>query len=146
MIKKVIAKKNTTKKTQAKLKLGDDGYEVQFVGIVTEAIMDVVNRKMDDINRGLHVVLEKKLDDFRIYGDGISGINDQLKIMNERLGNIEGDVSILKQDVNTLKDDVSILKDDVHYLKGDVGQIKTYIFDNVEPRMHVLEIRDKEMA
>lgn len=132
MIKKVVAKSNMSKKVKSNLKLGDNGYEAQFVGIVTEAIMDVVDRKMDDINRGLHVVLEKNMDDFRVYGDAISGIHNQLDRMNARLDGIDGRLDGIDGRLDNLE--------------GDVGQIKEYIFKNVEPRMHVLEIRDKEMA
>ncbi len=61
-VKKVAAKAKSVKKSN--LKLGDDGYEAQFIGVVTEAIMDVVDRKMDDINTRLHLTLEKIFDDF----------------------------------------------------------------------------------
>lgn len=121
---------------KAKLKLGEDGYEAQFVGIVTSAIMEVVDRKMDDINRGLHVVLEKRLDDFKVYGDAISGINDNIKSINNNIYTINNRL-------DTIDNRLDNIESDVYDLKGDVGQIKSYIFTNVEPRMHVLEFRDQ---
>ncbi len=74
---------------KSKLKLGEDGYEAEFVGIVTNAIMEMVERKMDEINTGLHVVLEKNLDDFKVYGDMISGTNDTVKRLSGKVDNIE---------------------------------------------------------
>lgn len=128
---------------KTKFKLGEDGFESEFINTVATAIMEVVDKKIEQVETRLHLVLEKKLDDFRVYGDAISGINDNIKTINNNIYTINNRLDNIESDVSDLKSDVSDLKSDVYYLKGDVGQIKEYIFNNVEPRMHVLEIRDK---
>ena len=48
----------------------------------------------------------------------------EFKKVNNKLDNIEQDVTELKQDVAVLKDDVSGLKEDVAILKDDVSGLK----------------------
>ena len=48
----------------------------------------------------------------------------EFKKVNNKLDNIEQDVTELKQDVAVLKEDVAILKDDVSGLKEDVAVLK----------------------
>ena len=128
---------------KTKFKLGEDGFEAEFINTVATAIMEVVDKKIEQVETRLHLVLEKKLDDFRVYGDMISGTNDIVKRLSDKVDNIEHRMGRMENKMDRVEDRLDNIESDVSDLKGDVGQIKTYIFDNVEPRMRVLEIRDK---
>ncbi len=135
------------------LKTAEKEYVDQVVNETQTALYAMAKEWDEQKHASVLMMMEKIRDDFRIYGDAISGIHDNIKsikddisIMKDDISVLKEDVYILKEDVSIMKDDISVLKEDVYMLKGDVGQIKTYIFDNVEPRIHVLEFRDREMA
>ncbi len=88
---------------------------------------------------GMLVLIEGIRDDFKIYGDAISGIHNQLDRMNTRLDSIEVRLDAIEGRLDSIEGRLD-------NLEGDVGQIKEYIFKNVEPRIHVLEFRDKIIA
>ncbi len=104
------------------------------------AMNEMYIKRDDDRHVGMMVFLEQMRDEFPVYGDQIKTLECKMdngfERVDKRFDNVESRLDSLESDVHDLKSDVSDLK-------GDVGQIKTYIFDNVEPHMHVLEIRDK---
>ena len=60
----------------------------------------------------------------------------EFKKVNNKLDNIEQDVTELKQDVAVLKEDVAVLKDDVSGLKEDVTGLKNRM-DRLEYKMDI---------
>lgn len=113
----------------AKLNPEDKEFLRSIIEETQVAMNEMYIKRDDDRHVGMMVFLEQMRDEFRVYGDQIKTLEGKMDNgfsgIDLRLDNIESDVSDLK---------------------GDVGQIKTYIFDNVEPRMHVLEFRDTAMA
>ena len=107
----------------------------------TQMAMNEMYIKRDDERHvGMMVFLENIRDEFRVYGDQIKTLESKMDIRFDR---VDSRLDNIESDVHDLKSDVSVLKTDVSDLKGDVGQIKEYIFNNVEPRIHVLEFREK---
>ena len=60
----------------------------------------------------------------------------EFKKVNNKLDNIEKDVSELKEDVAVLKEDVAVLKEDVSGLKEDVTGLKNRM-DRLEYKMDI---------
>ncbi|MBR2022520.1 MAG: hypothetical protein IJ997_02390 [Mycoplasmataceae bacterium] len=54
----------------------------------------------------------------------VSELKQEVSILKEDVNELKQEVSILKEDVNELKQDVSILKEDVNELKQDVSILK----------------------
>ncbi len=128
---------------KTKFKLGEDGFEAEFINTVATAIMEVVDKKIEKVETRLHLVLEKNLDDFRVYGDMISGTNDTIKRLSDKVDNIEHRMERMENKMDKVESRLDGIEDKLENVEGDVGQIKTYIFNNVEPRIHVLEFREK---
>ncbi len=114
------------------LKKEEKEYVDQVVNETQLALYAMAKEWDEQKHASVLMVMEKIRDDSRIYNDAISGIHDQLNVMNQRLDGIDGRLDGIDGRL--------------YNLEGDVGQIKTYIFDNVEPRIHVLEFRDRETA
>ena len=116
----------------------------EFLRAIVEETQIAMNemyiKREDERHVGMMVFLENMRDEFRVYGDQIktleSIVDTGFERVDKRFDNVESRLDSLESDVHDLKSDM-------HDLKGDVGQIKTYIFNNVEPRIHVLEFREK---
>ncbi len=134
MVKKVAKEKNIINFLPH-----DHEYVDRIVNETQKALFTMAKEWDEQRHAGMLVVIEGIRDDFRVYGDAISGIHNQLDRMNTRLNGIDGRL-------DGIDGRLDCIDGRLDNLEGDVGQIKTYIFDNVEPRIHVLEFRDREMA
>ena len=89
------------------------------------AFMIKLEEQSVDWQNQVHIVTEKMRDDFRVYGDAFNTISADIKEM--------------KTTISSVENRLGSVEDRLVNIEGDVGQIKTYIFKNVEPRMIVLE-------
>ena len=121
------------------LKTEEKEYVDEVVNETQLALYAMAKKWDEEKQASLLMLVEKIRDDSRIYNDAISGIQDNIKSINNNIEGINNTLDI----INVRLDGIDGRLDN---LEGDVGQIKTYIFDNVEPRIHVLEFRDRETA
>lgn len=98
-----------------------------------EAFAIMINEREEENNRALHVVIESMRDEFKVYGDSIVDLN-------AKFGKISGRLDSIDNRLDGIDNRLDGIDGRLHHLEGDVEQIKTYIFDNVEPRMYKIEM------
>jgi septal ring factor EnvC (AmiA/AmiB activator) len=97
----------------------------EFMNKFVEQVGGLVETKLTQSRNEYGVMLEQKMDEFRIY-------QDQLNTMSSKLD------AVIK-DVSEIKSDIVEMKNDIHDLKQDNKQIKEYLMTNLEPRVNILE-------
>ena len=112
-----------------------------------EAFAIMINEREEENNRALHVVIESMRDEFKVYGDSIVDLNAKFGKISGRLDSIDNRLDAIDSRLDGIDgrlDAIDSRLDGIdgrlYHLEGDVGQIKTYIFDNVEPRMYKIEM------
>lgn len=93
----------------------------------------------EDRATALLIMHEKNADDMRIYKDVMSDISSKVDRIDIRLSNVEDRLT-------GVEDRLTGVEDRLDGLEGDVKQIKVYIFENVDTRVHILEMRDTATA
>ena len=133
-----------------------------------EAFSVMMNDKMDQMHRDAMIMVEQIRDDNMIFGEAISGLSDKFDRMSNRLDTMDNRFDRMSNRLDTMDnrfDGIDSRLDSIdnrldaidsrldsidgrldgidgrlYHLEGDVEQIKTYIFDNVEPRMYKIEM------
>ncbi len=121
------------------LKTAEKEYVDEVVNETQLALYAMAKKWDEEKQASLLMLVEKIRDDSRIYNDAISGIQDNIKSINNNIEGINNTLDIMNQRFDRVEGRLD-------NLEGDVGQIKEYIFKNVEPRIHLLEFRDREIA
>ncbi len=128
------------------LKTAEKEYVDEVVSETQLALYAMAKKWDEEKQASLLMLVEKIRDDSRIYNDAISGIQDNIKSINNNIEGINNTLDIINVRLDGIDGRLDGIDGRLDNLEGDVGQIKTYIFDNVEPRIHVLEFRDRETA
>ena len=119
-----------------------------------EAFSVMMNDKMDQMHRDAMIMVEQIRDDNMIFGEAISGLSDKFDRMSNRLDtmdnrfdgidsrldSIDNRLDAIDSRLDSIDGRLDGIDGRLYHLEGDVEQIKTYIFDNVEPRMYKIEM------
>ena len=105
----------------------------------------------------LNVILEELQSQFRVFGEGLTDVQEKVSGISERLEKVEQDVFMVKSDVSIIKSVISVIptlatKKDLEKVEKDVSAIKSVTptlatkkdlerFDKLEKRLTALETR-----
>jgi chromosome segregation ATPase len=100
-----------------------------------------------DESRRANVLREEMLSQFRMLGESLSAVREDVNSMKPELHAIKEDVAILKSavrsqgaDLRAIKSDVTTIKSDVATLKSNVSEIKGDI-KGYNQRLEVVEAK-----
>ncbi len=119
-----------------------------------DKIIDRAIKRNNDQNA---VVIEDMQSNFKMFGEALSGVSDQLKRVEkkgdatfEELGKVKIEMGVIREDVSVLKKDVSEIKTEMKVMNGRIDNIEEEVrslrrdFDLIKDSLDPEKAKDYE--